>query len=189
MKSKKTPAILIFFVILILAFFAGTKLGQTKTGTEVGSSEKRQNSGWNIYTKHGFSIEFPPEYLVSEGEDKEAVSFRFSDGGTGTFAGYIVKTELPGIEEYLVEADKKSETGYEGQPSKEVFESQKIKINGREAVLRKETWLAAGFTTNVAYIFSNRSVYVFALYPQSEVMTQSEEDIFLKFINSFKLIE
>lgn len=174
----------------LISFFIGLKFHSFSASGEVSKENVQQNIGWNTYKNHGFSIEYPPEYLVSEGKDKDITSFIFSDGAGGGFTGFISFTEATStLKEFLVASDKIAETANEGQPASEILESEDVNIKDYEAVIREENWLAPGFLTKVAYIKIGEKVYVFSLLPKAEdSYTESEAEVFQKFVESFKLL-
>ncbi|HJX46123.1 MAG TPA: hypothetical protein VJ399_03095, partial [Patescibacteria group bacterium] len=95
----------------------------------------------------------------------------WEDFGDGDSSGYF-KTESNNtislivtsdsaltLTEYLQKIDKLSETGYEGNPSKQVQSTKTIQVNGISCIQREE-YLTAADITSIATHCKNKNVFV-----------------------------
>lgn len=101
---------------------------------------------WKIYSsnKYGYQIHIPLDWKMLAGPPNEEDMFNFRKGDYELSLS-IVSTTAKTIQEYLLKADKDSQTAWEGASSLEVISTKLTKINNYSVVRRDESWLAAAF--------------------------------------------
>lgn len=167
-------------------------LNQAVPNTSTQSQGELAN--WKTYTntQYGFEVKIPSAWKVLESYDNsnnsDAISFRSQDqSGLNVFVSQISKNTT--LTQYLKQADKDSQTAYEGYPSKMVLSSQQVTVGGLLAVKRAEDLQAAGFTTIQTYLIKGLGVYTFELMPnESSVPKYSldEEKVYNQILSTFK---
>lgn len=122
-----------------------------------------------------FEIKIPKEWAIPEKALDETPVVRYIAPDKSSFEVFIQNTTLNTLEEYLNKMDEENKTGWEGSPSKEVLETKESIIGKYQAVMRKERWLAADFTTVVTYIKVTNKIYTFTVIPNPDIKFENQD--------------
>lgn len=103
----------------------------------------------------------------------------------------ILKNSSKSLTGFLAELDKENQTGWEGQPSRQILKTQTTKRGTYDVVEREESWLAAGFTAKVVYIPTNNFVFSIAVFPYNAGGSPLTEALnsFDQILSTFKFLD
>lgn len=138
---------------------------------------------WKIYqnTQYGFEVSYPSSFTIIDNNDNG----RFT-GIKDNMYYQVIKDNSPTIADYLVKADKVSQTAWEGYPSIEVLETKKTVINGLNCIQRKENQFAAGFTALRTYFKKGNIIVIVSLISAEGNLPDS--DFSSKLLSTFKFV-
>lgn len=141
-----------------------------------------------INEKYNFGISLPADWREVEHSSNFDYIFPFEALDKSQFQITVSTPVAISLEKYLEKMDQESSTAWEGQPSKKVISTLATNRAGYPAILRKEDWLAAGFTTFSTYIKVDGRVYTFTVLPYGDrpLVEQEAYDKNLQILDSFK---
>src|SRR4030042_3463194 len=128
----------------------------SETTTPSPTSESTENWKTHINTKYGFTFRYP---LTWEDFGDGDSSGYFKTESNNTISLIVTSDSALTLTEYLQKIDKLSETGYEGNPSKQVQSTKTIQVNGISCIQREE-YLTAADITSIATHCKNKNVFV-----------------------------
>jgi hypothetical protein len=122
-----------------------------------------------------FEIRIPKTWTIPEKALDETPLVRYLAPDNSQFEVFVADTTLNTLDEYLAKIDAENKTGWEGSASKEVLDTKPTRFGDNQAVIRKERWLAADFTTVVTYMKIDSKVYTFTVIPTPEEIYENQE--------------
>lgn len=123
------------------------------------------DGGWKTFESdaYGYSVELPEGFAVVVG-NPEASNVQYAMPKQPQHLIVLIKDSSGSLSSYLAAQDEKAKTAYEGKSSMDVLGTSAASVDGREAVVRRESWNAAGFEAVSLYVKSDGRVYQFSIY-------------------------
>jgi hypothetical protein len=159
-------------------------LDQMSTTFKFTNSISKQN--WKVInnTQYGFSFSIPVDLQVSG--DDQGLSAYIMTKANNQINLVIIPDTSPTISEYLVKADKISQTAYEGQQSLQVNTTTKTVINGLNVIQREEYLIAADLTQRNTYFKNSNIVVSMALQPTPGNILNQDLELYNQILSTFK---
>ncbi len=193
-NSKKVLGGIILVAVLAIGGYLvwNTK---AKTVAEPVITKADETANWKTYTnaKYGFELKYP-ETWATVNYDNGAPGFGIAFQSKIDGSGFKIVTDenlspSQTIKQYLQDGDARSQTAYEGSPSKDIISSKYTFVSNLPAIQREEFWNAAGFKTIITYVKNGTTIYYLQLQPQVNLdakYTEENQETYNQILSTFK---